>query len=138
MGEPLADPPAGGPARLFPTAARIAATEPAALGRLGITRARADALVAVAQAVVRGDVVLQPGVDVEATVRALEAIRGIGAWTAQYVAMRALAWPDAFPASDLVVLKALGETRAARAIIRSEAWRPWRAYAVLHLWRKAT
>jgi len=75
---------------------------------------------------------------VEAAVRALEALPGIGAWTAQYIAMRALGWPDAFPASDLVVLKALGETRPARAAIRSEAWRPWRAYAVLHLWRNAT
>jgi AraC family transcriptional regulator of adaptative response / DNA-3-methyladenine glycosylase II len=51
--------------------------------------------------------------------------------------MRALGWPDAFVAGDLVVLKALGETRPARAIERSEAWRPWRAYAVMHLWRNA-
>ena len=70
--------------------------------------------------------------------RALEALPGIGAWTAQYIAMRALGWPDAFPASDLVVLRALGESKPARALIRSEAWRPWRAYAVLHLWRNAT
>jgi AraC family transcriptional regulator of adaptative response / DNA-3-methyladenine glycosylase II len=49
--------------------------------------------------------------------------------------MRALRWPDAFPANDLVVLRALNETRPARAIARSEAWRPWRAYAVMHLWK---
>ncbi len=70
--------------------------------------------------------------------RALVALPGIGDWTAQYVAMRALGWPDAFPAGDLVVRRALGETRPARAVIRSEAWRPWRAYAVLHLWSNAT
>jgi AraC family transcriptional regulator of adaptative response / DNA-3-methyladenine glycosylase II len=52
--------------------------------------------------------------------------------------MRSLAWPDAFPASDLGVLKALGETRTARATSRSEAWRPWRAYAVMHLWSHPT
>ena len=51
--------------------------------------------------------------------------------------MRALRWPDAFLANDLVVLKALGETRPARALRASEAWRPWRAYAVMHLWRNA-
>jgi AraC family transcriptional regulator of adaptative response / DNA-3-methyladenine glycosylase II len=51
--------------------------------------------------------------------------------------MRALGWPDAFPDNDLAVLRALGETRAARARERSEAWRPWRAYAVMHLWRNA-
>ena len=52
--------------------------------------------------------------------------------------MRALRWPDAFLANDLAVLKALGETRPARALQRSEAWRPWRAYAVMHLWRTAS
>jgi AraC family transcriptional regulator of adaptative response / DNA-3-methyladenine glycosylase II len=51
--------------------------------------------------------------------------------------MRALGWPDAFLAGDLVVRRALGETSPARALARSEAWRPWRAYAVLHLWRNA-
>ncbi len=101
-------------------------------------RARAHAGRPSPRAVAEGGLRLAPGVDVEATVRALEALPGVGPWTAQYVALRALAWPDAFPASDLVVLKALGETRPARALVRSEAWRPWRAYAVLHLWRNAT
>jgi len=58
-------------------------------------------------------------------------------WTANYIAMRALRWPDAFLASDLVVLRAMGETQPARALRRSEAWRPWRSYAVIHLWRNA-
>jgi AraC family transcriptional regulator of adaptative response / DNA-3-methyladenine glycosylase II len=69
--------------------------------------------------------------------RALIALPGIGEWTAQYIAMRALGWPDAFLAGDLIVRRVLGEARPARVLARSEAWRPWRAYAVLHLWRKA-
>ena len=139
FGEAAAEPMgAHGPARLFPSAARIAACDARELVRLGITGARARTLVSLARAVADGGLRLAPGVDVDATVRALEALPGIGPWTAQYIALRALAWPDAFPASDLVVLKALGETRPARALIRSEAWRPWRAYAVLHLWRNAT
>ena len=129
---------AEGPARLFPSPSRIAACDPRELVRLGITGTRARTLVVLARAVAAGDLRLSPGGDVEATVRALEALPGIGAWTAQYIAMRALGWPDAFPASDLVVLRALGESKPARALIRSEAWRPWRAYAVLHLWRNAT
>ncbi len=124
-------------ARLFPTAARVAQCEPAALARIGLTGARACTLVALARAVAAGEITLAPGVDVDATLEALMALPGIGSWTAQYVAMRALGWPDAFPAGDLVVLRALGETRPARAIAKSEAWRPWRAYAVMHLWSNA-
>jgi len=59
---------------------------------------------------------------------------GIGEWTAQYLAMRALAWPDAFPHTDLGVMKALGTTSPAKTLAVAESWRPWRAYAVLHLW----
>ena len=80
---------------------------------------------------------LEPESDVDATVDRLVALPGIGTWTANYIAMRALRWPDAFLAGDLVVLKALGETRPARALRASETWRPWRAYAVMHLWRNA-
>jgi AraC family transcriptional regulator of adaptative response / DNA-3-methyladenine glycosylase II len=136
FGTDLAEPMRGGaPGRLFPVPSRIAACDEGDLVRLGLTRARARTLAALARAIAAGGLELAPGSDVEATVRALDALPGIGAWTAQYIAMRALAWPDAFPASDLAVLKALGETRPARAIVRSEAWRPWRAYAVMHLWR---
>jgi len=84
-----------------------------------------------------GSLALEPGGDVDRTRAALEAIPGIGPWTSGYIAMRALGWPDAFPDNDLVVMRAMGETRAARAIARSEAWRPWRAYAVMHMWRAA-
>jgi AraC family transcriptional regulator of adaptative response / DNA-3-methyladenine glycosylase II len=67
-------------------------------------------------------------------VAALEALPGVGPWTAQYIAMRALAWPDAFPHPDVAVLKAMKRT-GAKALAHAEAWRPWRAYAVLHLWK---
>lgn len=123
---------------LFPAPARVAALDPAALAALGVLPARARTLVAMAQAVAGGALDLRPGADVDAVRAALRAIRGIGPWTTEYIVMRALGWPDAFPAGDLVILKALGETRAARALARSEAWRPWRAYAVMHLWRGAT
>ena len=128
---------ADGPARLFPTAARIAAGEPGEIVRLGLTTARARTLIGLARVLADGELTLQPGGDVDATLRALVALPGIGPWTAQYIAMRALGWPDAFLASDLVVRKALGGISPARALARSEAWRPWRAYAVLHLWRTA-
>jgi AraC family transcriptional regulator of adaptative response / DNA-3-methyladenine glycosylase II len=72
---------------------------------------------------------------VNATVAALEALPGVGPWTAQYIAMRALAWPDAFPHPDVAVLKAMKETNGKRALETAESWRPWRGYAVLHLWK---
>ena len=137
LGEAVDDAGAG-LGRRFPTAARMASCAPSEITVLGITGGRARTLIALAQAVAAGDLDLAPGVDVDATMQRLEALPGIGVWTAQYVAMRALAWPDAFLANDLVVLRAMGETRAPRAKERSEAWRPWRAYAVLHLWRNAS
>ena len=126
-----------GLARVFPSAARIAALAPVELAALGILPARARTLVALAGAIASGALDLSAGADVDAARAGLKGIAGIGPWTTEYIAMRALGWPDAFPAGDLVVLKALGETRPARAAERSEAWRPWRAYAVMHLWRGA-
>jgi AraC family transcriptional regulator of adaptative response / DNA-3-methyladenine glycosylase II len=123
--------------RLFPTAERIGAVAPRELVGLGVTRARALALIGLAATVASGKIRLEPESDVESAVDALLGLPGIGAWTANYIAMRALRWPDAFLANDLVVLKAMGETQAARALRRSDAWRPWRAYAVMHLWRNA-
>ena len=128
---------AAGPARLFPPAARIALCEPGELARLGLTAARARTLIVLARAVAAGELELQPDGDVDATLGALVALPGIGPWTSHYIAMRALGWPDAFLESDLVVRKALGGISPARALVRSEAWRPWRAYAVLHLWRNS-
>jgi len=121
--------------RVFPDAARVADAGPDALCRVGVTRARAGAIVALARACAARRIVLEPGVDVERTVAALRALPGVGDWTAQYIAMRALAWPDAFPAGDFGIKKALGESSPARVRARAEAWRPWRAYAALHLWR---
>ncbi len=134
FGEPL--PEANGEvSRLFPTAARLAAAEPAVLARVGMTLARARTIVAVARAIVASELVLEPESDVETTLARLTAIPGIGAWTANYIAMRALRWPDAFLEGDLVVRRALGVARPAQALAHAETWRPWRAYAVIHLWR---
>jgi AraC family transcriptional regulator of adaptative response / DNA-3-methyladenine glycosylase II len=125
-----------GLARFFPMAATLAQCDADALRGIGLTSARARTLIDLARAVDGGTVSLRPGADVEHVQAALAAIRGIGPWTASYIAMRALGWPDAFLEGDLGVLRALGETRASRARARSEAWRPWRAYAVMHLWRR--
>lgn len=120
--------------RLFPDAPRIAAAKPAQIAELGIIEQRARALVSFAQAVVEGRVRLDPAADIERTLAALRALPGIGEWTAHYIAMRALHWPDAFPPGDVAVLKALGCTRTA-ALAQAEHWRPWRSYAVMHLWQ---
>jgi AraC family transcriptional regulator of adaptative response / DNA-3-methyladenine glycosylase II len=72
---------------------------------------------------------------VDETLARLERLPGVGPWTAQYIAMRALAWPDAFPHPDVAVLKALGGVKGPRALALADAWRPWRSYAVLHLWK---
>ncbi|HEU5283544.1 MAG TPA: AlkA N-terminal domain-containing protein, partial [Burkholderiales bacterium] len=92
----------------FPTPQRVAALDPARIAALGVIRTRAGAIVGIARAVAQGSLRLEPSADITATLAALRAIPGIGTWTAQYIAMRALAWPDAFPHSDYGVLKALG------------------------------
>ena len=78
---------------------------------------------------------LDPGADVERAIQRLKALPGIGEWTAQYLAMRAFAWPDAFPATDLGIRKALGLDDERKILAHAEIWRPWRAYAAMHLWR---
>ena len=123
---------------VFPTAARIADLPYASVARLGMPGARARTIVALARAVAEGELALMPNADIEATLERLRALPGVGEWTAQYIAMRALAWPDAFPHTDLGVMKALGETDAKRVLAAGEAWRPWRAYAVMHLWQSLT
>src|SRR5699024_968869 len=99
-----------------PCAVIVAATDADTLGRLGIVRTRVRAIRALAQGCAEGDLVLAPGADVDATLKALKALPGIGDWTAQYLALRALAWPDAFPAADYGVLKALGESKPKQAL----------------------
>ncbi|MFP1680671.1 DNA-3-methyladenine glycosylase 2 [Alloalcanivorax sp. C16-2] len=135
LGEPL-DTPFPELTHTFPEAATVADADPEALGKLGILRARVGAIQALARACADGGLVLAPGAPVDATLERLRALPGIGDWTAQYLALRALSWPDAFPASDYGVLKALNERSPARARRRAEGWRPWRAYAVLHLWQR--
>jgi AraC family transcriptional regulator of adaptative response / DNA-3-methyladenine glycosylase II len=139
LGEPI-ETPVPGLTHLFPTAGQIAALggdAGEALGQLGIVRQRQAAIVALARAV-SGGLALHPGVDVPATVTALKAMPGIGDWTAQYIAMRALRWPDAFPAGDVALHNALqlrDERQPARAAeAASQAWKPWRSYAVLRAW----
>jgi AraC family transcriptional regulator of adaptative response / DNA-3-methyladenine glycosylase II len=124
--------------RLFPTPAALALASPDALGELGIVRQRQAAIVAIAQSVERGQLHLHSGADVPATMSALTAMPGIGDWTAQYIAMRALRWPDAFVAGDVALHKALGVPRgrlaAREAEAISQAWKPWRSYAVVRAW----
>jgi len=125
-------------ATVFPTAQQIVDLPHGRIARLGMPGARARTIVALARAVANGELVLMPNADVEATLDRLRALPGVGEWTAQYIAMRALAWPDAFPHTDLGVMKALAETDARRVLAAGEAWRPWRAYAVMHLWQTLT
>ena len=123
---------------VFPTPDKITQHGVSDLTQLGILPKRAQTILDLATALADGELTLTPGVDVLATIEKLKTIAGIGEWTAQYIAMRALTWPDAFPHTDLGVMKALGEKNPKRILVHGEAWRPWRAYAVLHLWTKET
>ena len=119
----------------FPTPQRMAVCEASALGEMGIIGTRSRAIIELAGQLADGRLRLDPDVEPEATMAKLTAMAGIGDWTAQYIAMRALGWPDAFPAADAGVFKALGVRTAAQARAAAQAWRPWRGYAVMHLWR---
>jgi len=127
------------PHRLFPAPDVLARADVAAIG---MPESRADAVRGLAAAVRDGRLALDGGADPEETHAALVGLPGIGDWTARYIAMRALGEPDAFPAGDLGVRKALangsGRLPTVREVTaRAEAWRPWRSYAVLHLWISA-
>ncbi len=134
LGEPLPAP-EGGLTHAFPTAGAIAATEPTTLP---LTRNRAFALVTLCGALADGTLALDPGADREAARERLLTLPGIGPWTIEYVAMRALGDPDAFPTTDLGIRHAVerlgvpGDRASVAAL--AERWRPWRAYAVQHLW----
>ena len=119
---------------MFPTAERLSR---ARFNNIGLVQSRADTLRRVATAVVRGELEFDTANDPDEFCTTLKSIKGIGDWTAQYVAMRALKNPDAFPASDLGLLKALhhpDRVTAAELSKHAERWRPWRAYAALLLW----
>jgi AraC family transcriptional regulator of adaptative response / DNA-3-methyladenine glycosylase II len=125
---------AGSAERLFPSPAQL---ERADLERAGVVRARAHSIRELARRMLHGDIALRDGADPDLTMSRLRAIPGIGDWTAQYIVMRACGAPDAFPAGDLVVRRAVGGLRATDVQGRAESWRPWRSYAVMLLWQEA-
>lgn len=126
--------------RLFPTAQALAAADPSSLGELGIVRQRQAAIQALARAVAHGELNLNEQADPTDTVRRLERLPGIGPWTAQYIAMRALRWPDAWLVGDVALHQSLGldhrlgaATRRRAALLATD-WQPWRSYATLRAW----
>ena len=133
-GEPLAEP-RGSLTHFFPTPQQIMQAD---LTGLGLTSTRINALQALARAVIEGSLELDRAADREQTQERLLALPGVGPWTASYIAMRGLGDPDAFPLTDLGLRRALerqGIASDAKSVAeRAEAWRPWRAYATLHLW----
>jgi AraC family transcriptional regulator, regulatory protein of adaptative response / DNA-3-methyladenine glycosylase II len=124
--------------RSFPQPIALATTPFERLAELGIIRSRAAAIIEIAQAWDELAPLVASRARPEPLIARLCAIKGIGPWTAHYIAMRALGWPDAFPPNDVAVLKALsqlfGTTSQRAADIRAQAWQPWRSYAVLRLW----
>lgn len=134
FGEPIRTPEPG-LARLMPSAERLAEASEAALASIGIPLARARALRGVALLAAGGGIALDALSDPVGATETLSAVPGVGAWTLGYFALRALPNPDAFLASDLGVRRALGRVSAAQALAIAEPWRPWRAYATMHLWR---
>jgi AraC family transcriptional regulator of adaptative response / DNA-3-methyladenine glycosylase II len=132
----VAPPDLGLPATVFPSAAAIAGIDPALLP---MPAARRRALVGACVAVASGRIVVDEGADRSRLVDELAALPGIGPWTAQYVAMRALGDPDAFLPTDLGVRRAMTarglDATPAAALRRAQRWSPWRTYALHHLWR---
>jgi AraC family transcriptional regulator of adaptative response / DNA-3-methyladenine glycosylase II len=118
----------------FPTPADVAKAGAERIVKIGMPMTRANAIHNFARVLDRGELVLDHGADLDEFVAQLVELPGIGPWTAHYLAMRALHVPDAFPASDLGIQKALQRTGPKQAEARAEAWRPYRSYAVMHLW----
>jgi AraC family transcriptional regulator, regulatory protein of adaptative response / DNA-3-methyladenine glycosylase II len=122
--------------RLFPSPARLANAD---LAALGMWRPRALAVTSLAQAISADSAIFSRGASLEQAVVKLRQLPGIGEWTAQYIAMRELREPDAFAAADIGLMRAMATADGRRPspselLSRAEAWRPWRAYAALHLW----
>ena len=120
---------------LFPSPARVAKAD---LSVLGMPKARAVAVTSLARAICADPAIFSRGACLEEAIAKLRSLPGIGEWTAQYIAMRELREPDAFPAADIGLLRAMatadGRPSPAELLSRAERWRPWRAYAALHLW----
>src|SRR5256712_2906757 len=119
---------------LFPTPAQLAH---AAIERAGVVSARAETIRSLARRVADATMTFNSSVDAREMVSALKDLPGIGDWTAEYIAMRALGEPDAFPSGDLVLRRMAGGCAARELDRRSASWRPWRAYAVMLLWQSA-
>ncbi len=130
FGKPF--PAANGLTHLFPSPRVLA---DAKIASVGLPKARAETIRALARAVCDGRISFEGVVDSDAFLNQLCEIPGIGKWTAQYVAMRALAEPDAFPIGDLGLLRATALISSRELERRAESWRPWRAYAAMYLWR---
>ena len=124
--------------RTFPAPSALAEAPIERIAELGIIRSRVGAIQALAREWPAIAPMLTVGAAPEALVDKLQALPGIGPWTAHYIAMRALGWPDAFPPGDIAALKAMRQlfsTATPRAAVaHAESWRPWRAYALLRLW----
>ncbi len=126
-----------GLAHTFPSAHDIIALEGEIsdhLGPLGVTRVRANTILGLAQKIAAGEIDFTLCMQPEREIKKLMSIPGIGAWTAQYIAMRAMGWPDAFPHTDLGVKKALAPLSENEILHAAEVWRPWRGYATINLW----
>jgi AraC family transcriptional regulator of adaptative response / DNA-3-methyladenine glycosylase II len=131
--------PDGALTHVFPDPAALTDVDPASMG---MPRSRGVALLAVAAAVVADPHIFSAGRSLEEAVAQLRALPGIGEWTAQYIAMRQLREPDAFPAADIGLMRAMADSEGMRPtasalLARAETWRPWRAYAAQHLWASA-
>jgi len=120
----------------FPTPDALAAAELESIITCGTIRTRAVTIQELAKQICAGNLNLSPTDIPKETIEQLKSIPGVGDWTAQYICMRALRWPDAFPASDLVIMKRLKVTRQRDAEAIADNWRPWRAYAAMHLWQR--
>lgn len=134
FGEPVQTP-VDGLIRLTPTPEKIIQSSPGALTALGILASRERTIRAIAQAVISENLQLHNHAEITTTVAALRALPGIGDWTAQYIAMRVLADPDAFPSGDLALRRALSVDKPSQVLKTAEQWRPWRAYAAMYLWK---
>ena len=121
--------------RLTPLAQRVTRAGIDDIATLGIISARAKSILALAEACHAKGLPLNPGADPENAIAQLVTLPGIGPWTAHYIAMRALRWPDAFPKEDIAVQNNLGGVTAKQAEEMSQPWRPWRSYAVMHIWK---
>lgn len=130
FGEPFST--SNGLTHIFPTSARLAEAD---IARIGLPQARARTIRDFARAVENSQVSFDGVIDCDAFLKRLCSIRGIGKWTAQYIAMRTLGDPDAFPSGDLGLLRALNLATDGELDRRAEVWRPWRAYAAMYLWR---